>query len=76
MKRRFRRRLTKVSRLQCLGQDNNKKTPVTKRLVVAFGVLFSMAKSMLKMCSCVRFCCHKVLFLRTKRGKGSPCSVL
>ena len=28
MKRKFRRRLTKVSRLQCLGQDKNKKLPL------------------------------------------------
>ena len=44
-----------VSRLRCLGQDENEKTPDTKCLVVAFGALFSTAKSILKIGSCVRF---------------------
>ena len=38
-----------VSRVRCLGQDENKKTPDTECLVVAFGALFSTAKSILKM---------------------------
>ena len=66
-----------VSRLRCLGQDENKKKiPDIKCLVVAFGALFSTAKSILKMGSCVRFGRLKILFLRTKWGEGSPCSVL
>ena len=65
-----------VSRLRCLGQDENKETPDTECLVVAFGALFSTAKSILKMGSCVRFGRLKILFLRSKCGGGSPCSVL
>ena len=65
-----------VSRLRCLGQDENKKTPDTECLVVAFGALFSTAKSILKIGSCVRFGRLKILFLCTKWGEGSPCSVL
>ena len=53
-----------------------KKIPVTESVVGCVCVLFSMAKSMLRMGSCVRFCCHNVLFLRTKCGEGSPWSVL
>ena len=41
------------------------KTPVTECLVHRVCVLFSMGKSMLRMGSCVRFCCHNILFLRT-----------
>ena len=32
---------------------------------------FSMAKSVLRMGSCVRFCCHNILF-RTLGGEGYP----
>ena len=70
--RRFRRRVSKtVCRLRYSGQDYNK-TTVTERLVCFVCVLFSMEKSMLRMDSCVRFCCHNILFLRTKCGEGSP----
>ena len=45
-----------VSRVRCSGQDWNKKTSDTECLVSCVCVLFSMAKSMLRMGSCVRFC--------------------
>ena len=48
--------------------------PATKCLVCCVFVLFSNAKSSLRMVSCVR--CHNILFLRTMRGEGSPWSVL
>ena len=35
-------------------------------------VMFSMAKSMFRIGSCTRVCCHKILFLRAKCDKGSP----
>ena len=50
------------------------KNPVTKCLVYFVCVLFSMAKSMLRMGSCVRFCCpndHNISFLRTMCGEES-----
>ena len=37
-----------------------KKIPVTESVVGCVCVLFSMAKSMLRMGSCVRFCCHSI----------------
>ena len=50
------------------------KNPVTKCLVYFVCVLFSMAKSMLRMGSCVRFCFpndHNISFLRTMFGEES-----
>lgn len=44
------------------------KTPMTECLC-----LFSVAKSMLRMGSCVRFCRHNILLLLIKSGEGSPC---
>ena len=44
------------------------KIPVTECLVLCF---FSMAESVLRMGSCVRFCCHNILF-RTLGGEGYP----
>ena len=41
------------------------KIPPTEYLVCCRCVLFSLAKSMLKMGRCVRFCCHNILFHRT-----------
>ena len=52
------------------------KIPVTEYLVCCICVLSSMAKSMLRMGSCVRFCYHNIIFLRTTWGEGSPRSVL
>ena len=52
------------------------KFPVTEYLVCYVCVLFSMAKSVLRMGSCVRFCCHNMLLLRTMCGEGSSRSVL
>ena len=65
IKRRYQRRLTKAF---------SRKTPVTEYLVWFFCVLFSKAKSILRMGSCVRFC--NISFLRTKCGEGSPGSAL
>ena len=53
-----------------------KDTSVSKFLVCCFCVLFSMAKSILRMGSCVRFCRHNISFLCTKCGEGSTWSVL
>ena len=62
IKQRFRRRPTNtVSRLLCLAQDLNKKLPLLNVCV-----LFSMEKYMLRMGSCVRFCCNNILFLLAK----------
>ena len=52
------------------------KMPVTECLVCRVCVLFSIAKSTLRMGCCVRFCCHNILFLRTMCSEGSPRSVL
>ena len=49
-----------------------KKIPLTECLVFYVCVLVSVAKSMLRMSSCVRFCCHNISFLRTICGEGSP----
>ena len=72
IKRRFRRWLTKtVSLLWCSGQDYQQKMPVTECLACCVCVLLSTAKSIIRMNSCVRFCCHNILFLRTMCGEGS-----
>ena len=53
------------------------KIPATEYLGCCFRVLFFLAKSMLRMGSCVRFCCHNILFHRTMcGGKGSHRSML
>ena len=52
------------------------KTPVTEYLVSCVCVLYSMVKYVLRMGSCVRFCCNNILFLLTKSGEGSAWSVL
>ena len=52
------------------------KIPVTECLACCVCVLFSMAKSIIRMNSCVRFCRHNILFLRTMCGEGSSQSVL
>ena len=55
-----------VSTVQPYGGEPRleQKFPVTEYLVCYVCVLFSMAKSVLRMGSCVRFCCHNILFLR------------
>ena len=50
-----------VLRLRCLGQDYNKKIPLTEYLVCCVCVLFSKAKTMLRIGTCVRFCCYNIL---------------
>ena len=61
IKRRFRPGVTKtVSHRRCSGQDQTRKTPVTECFVCCVFVLFSMAKSMLRMGNCVRFCFHNI----------------
>ena len=61
IKRRFRPGVTKtVSHPRCSGQDQTRKTPVTECFVCCVFVLFSTAKSMLRMGSCVRFCFHNI----------------
>ena len=52
------------------------KIPVTECLPCCVCVLFSMAKSIIRMNNCVRFCCHKILFLRIMCGEGSSRAVL
>ena len=52
------------------------KIPVSECLVWLVCILFSMAKSMLRMGSCVRLCCYKILFLCTTCGGGSPSSAV
>ena len=51
------------------------KIPVTECLACCVCVLFSMAKSIIRMNSCFRFCCHNILFLRTMCGEGSSRAV-
>ena len=64
----LRQRLRKtVSHQRCLGQDYKKRTPVTECLVCCVCVL-------LRMGSCVRFCCHNILFSHTKCGESAPLS--
>ena len=52
------------------------KIPVTECLVCFVCFFSSMAKSTLRMGSCVCFGCHNILFLRTMFDEGSPRSVL
>ena len=52
------------------------KIPFSECLVWLVRILFSMAKSMLRMGSCVRLCCYKILFLCTTCGGGSPSSAV
>ena len=66
-----------ISPLRCsLRSRLKQKVPVTECLACCVCVLFSMAKSILRMNTCVRFCCHNILFLRTMCGEGSSRSVL
>ena len=51
------------------------KIPVTECLACCVCVLFSMAKSIIRMNSCFRFCCHNILLLRTMCGEGSSRAV-
>ena len=59
-----------------LGQDQDKWIHVTECLVCWVCVLFSMAKSTLRMVSYVLFCCSNILFLSTMCGEISSRSVL
>ena len=52
------------------------KISATKCLVCCVFVLFSMAESIVRMGSYVRFCCYNILSLHTICGEGSPWSVL
>lgn len=54
--------------LACVVQvkSRTKKTPVTACFVPNVCVLFSVAKSIQRMGTCVHFCCHKTLFHTVK----------
>ena len=65
-----------LSCLRCLGQDWNKKFPITECLVCCGCVLFSIEESMLRMGSCARFCCLNILFVPTMCRNSSLRSVL
>ena len=52
------------------------KISATKCLVCCVFVLFSMAESIVRMASYVRFCCYNILSLHTIYDEGSPWSVL
>ena len=67
---------TKTDKRRFLAYGVQDKIPIPKYLVCCVCVLFSLAKSMLRMGICVCFCCHNILFHRTMRGKGSPRSVV
>ena len=49
-----------------------KKLPLLNVCECCVCVMFSMAKSVFRIGSCTRVCCHNILFLRAKCDKGSP----
>ena len=68
---------TMVSHLRCSGQDQSKNLPSLNVSLLRLNcVLFSVAKSILTMGSCVCFCSHNLSFLCSKCRECSTDAVV